>query len=115
MTRRGFALLEALVALALITTVGVSVVVLGQTALATEQRATEEETQVVDADRLLTAVSLLRRGELDQRLGTHQVGAFAVTIERPEPVLYRVSLARAAAPDRTLLVTVVFRPVEATP
>jgi type II secretory pathway pseudopilin PulG len=114
MTRRGFALLEALVALTLITTVGVSVVVLGQTAVRAEQKAAEEELQFAAADRLLSAVSLLRRGELDQRLGTNQVGEFAVTVERPEPRLYRVSLARESAPERTLLVTVVFRPVDAT-
>lgn len=114
MSQRGFALLEALVALTLITTVGVSVVVLGQTALLTEQKAAAAEVQFADADRLLSAVSLLRRGELDQRLGTNQVGEFAVTIERPEPRLYRVSLARQSAPERTLLVTVVFRPAEVT-
>ena len=115
MSRRGFALLEALVALTLVTTVGVSVVVLGQTALGAERRAAEEEARYADADRLLTAVSLLRRGELDQRLGTHDVGTFAVTIERPEPTLYRLSLARQAAPDRTLLATVIYRPAETAP
>lgn len=115
MSTRGFALLEALVALSLITTVGVSVVVLGQTALGAEQRAADEEARYDDADRLLTAVSLLRRGELDQRLGTHEVGAFAVTIERPELTLYRLSLARLSAAERSLLVTVVYRPPETAP
>jgi type II secretory pathway component PulJ len=112
-SRDGFALLEALVALTIVTTVGVAVVVLGQQALRTERIAADEEQLYADADRLMTAMSLLRRSELDQRLGGHEVGAYTVTIQRPEPSLYRVSLARTSAPGRELLVTVVYRPPEA--
>jgi len=111
--RAGFALLEALVALTIVTTVGVSVVVLGQQALRAEREGAAEEQSYADADRLMTGLSLLRRSEFDQRLGTHEVGDLAVTIQRPEPALYRVRLARVAAPDRELLVTVVYRPPEA--
>ncbi len=109
--RAGFALLEALVALTIVTTVGVSVVVLGQQALRVEREAATEELIYADADRLMNALSLLRRSDFDQRLGNHEVGNLTVTIERPEPVLYRLSVARTAAPRRELLVTVVYRPI----
>jgi len=108
-SRRGFALLESLVALTIITMVGVNVVLLGQSTLRSEHQASAEELSVQDADRLLTAISLLRRGELDQRIGRHEVGQFTVDIQRPEPVLYRVAIVRTAAPARELLVTVLFR------
>jgi type II secretory pathway pseudopilin PulG len=111
-SRSGFALLEALVALTIVTTVGVSVVVLGQQGVRAERVAASEEHLYADADRLLTAISLLRRSELDQRIGGHEVGAYLVTIQQPEPALYRLSLARTTAPDRELLVTVVYRPSE---
>lgn len=112
--RGGFALLEALVALTIVTVVGVSVVVLGQQTLQTERTAASEELLYADADRLMAAVSLLRRSELDQRLGGHEVGAYLVTVQRPESSLYRLSLARTKAPDRELLVTVVYRPPDAS-
>ncbi len=111
--RSGFALLEALVALTIVTTVGVSVVTLAQTAIRSEQSSAEEERATADAERILTAISLLRRAELDQRLGGHEVGEFTVTIERPQPALFRVSLARTAAPSRELLVIVLYRKSEA--
>ena len=111
-SRAGFALLEALVALTIMTTVGVSVVVLDQQALRAEREGAAEERIYADADRLMTALSLLRRSEFDQRLGTHDVGDLAVTIQRSEPALYRLSLAKIAAPERELLVTVAYRPAE---
>ena len=107
--RRGFALLESLVALTIITVVGVNVVLLGQSALRSEQVAAGEEQSITEADRVMVAVSLLRRAELEQRLGKHELGEFTVDIQRPEPSLYRVAIERTDAPERELLVTVLFR------
>ena len=112
-TRRGFALLEALVALTIVTTVGVSVVTLAQAAVRGEQAAALEERSQADAGRLLTALSLIRRAELEQGLGSHEVGEFTVRIERPERSLYRVSIARTSAPAHELLITVLYRAPEA--
>lgn len=100
-------------ALTIVTTVGVNVVMLGQEALRAERSAAVEEQIYTDADRLLTGLTLLRCSELDQRLGTTVIGSYAVTIQRPAPALYRVSLSRSQAPNRELLVTVVYRPSEA--
>jgi hypothetical protein len=62
------------------------------------------------ADRVLTAMTLLGRTDLDRRIGRHPVGEFEVHVSRPERVLYRIAIAAAAAPERTLLATVVHRP-----
>ena len=97
---RGIALLEALVALAILSTAGVAFVGLGRAA--------------VEADRFLTATTLLRRQELDERLGHHEVGEFVVHIQRPEPTLYRLAIAETVAPEVELLVTVVYRPLPAS-
>jgi type II secretory pathway component PulJ len=111
-SRRGFALLESLVALTIVTTVGVSVVLLGREALRGERAAAAEEDTLASADRVMVALSLLRRPELEQRLGRHELGEFTVNIERPELSLFRVAIAQTSAPMRELLVTVVYRPVE---
>lgn len=114
-SRRGFALLESLVALTILTTVGVSVVTLGQEALRAERAATAEEASVANADRVMVALSLLRTSELEQRLGRHEVGEFTVHIERPEPMLFRVAIAKTQAPNREVLVTIVYRRPEPVP
>ena len=46
---------------------------------------------------------------LEQRIGAHPVGEFAVDIERPEAALFRIALSSLGRPERTLLVTVVYR------
>jgi type II secretory pathway pseudopilin PulG len=107
---RGVVLLEALVALAILGTAGVALVGLGRAAVEAQRRAAETEVTLAAADRLLTATTLLRRQELDQRLGDHAVGEFVVHIQRPEPALYRLAIAEVNAPETEMLVTVVYRP-----
>jgi Tfp pilus assembly protein PilV len=108
--RGGFALLEALLALAILGTAGLSLVALVRAGLASEQRAREQERAMATASRVLTAMTLLTRPELDQRLGMHAVGEFAVEVQRPERTLYRLALRVAATPSLETLVTVVYRP-----
>ena len=49
------------------------------------------------------------RADLDRRLGKHEIGEFVSDIQRPERGLYRIAVSESSAPERTLLVTVVYR------
>jgi len=111
MTRRGAVLLEALVALTVLGLVGSSVVSLLAASIRAEERAAGRERLLESADRVLIAMSLLDRRELDRRLGASELGEFLVVVTRPEATLYRLSIADRAAPDVELLVTVVHRAV----
>lgn len=106
---RGVALLEVVVAVALLALAGVSWVgVLGGhlQALAVLR---DRERELGDEDRLLAAHALLAGENLDQRLGVRGVGPYVVWVQRPERRLYRIAVGRAAAPGVEDLVTVVRR------
>lgn len=107
---RGAALLEALVALAILAIAGVSLVGLLVDVTRGEHRLEVRERESRRADQMLTSLALEDKRGLDLRLGRRAVGAFVTDIERPEPGLYRLAVADSAAPDSPLLVTVVFRP-----
>jgi len=106
---RGVALLEVLVALVILATAAIAFVELvdGGTRAVTQARKRERE--LADEDRLLSAYTLLARSALDRRLGTRDVGPYRVSVQRPEPTLYRLAMSRAEAPEIEDLVTVVFR------
>lgn len=106
----GFALLDVLLALALLGSAGLAVISLLDQAMRAEHAARDTEREYQAADRVLTALTLLHRSELGQRIGTRPLGEFIVDIQRPERGLYRIALAGASAPERQLLVTVVARP-----
>jgi prepilin-type N-terminal cleavage/methylation domain-containing protein len=106
----GFALLEVLIALTILASAGITLIGLLDAGIQAETRTRSEESTLAAADRLLTATTLLTRTDLDQRLGHHDVGEFRITIQRPEPTLYRISLAETRAPNLETLVTVVYRP-----
>lgn len=108
--RAGFALLESLMALAILGTAGLALVALVRSGLDGERRARAEETAITTASRVLTAMTLLTREDLDRRLGTHRIGEFDVEVQRPERRLYRIAIAAADAPTSEVLVTVVYRP-----
>ncbi len=79
-------------------------------ALAAEREARARERTLTTEDRVLSGFTLLRRDELDRRLGRHSLGEFLVDIERPERALYRIALAQLKSPAVEDLVTVVYRP-----
>lgn len=106
---RGAALLEALVALMLLSLAGVSAVELVRSAARSERSMRITELRLREADRLLTTYSLLIRPELDQRVGAQPHGALAVLVQRPERRLYRLAVVDTLWPRQELLVTVVFR------
>jgi prepilin-type N-terminal cleavage/methylation domain-containing protein len=107
---RGVALLEVLAALVILSIAALGFVDLvgaGTRAVAT---ARARERELADEERLLSAYTLLTRGDLDRRLGRREVGPYMVEVQRPERTLYRVSLALKESPSHEDLVTVVYRP-----
>ncbi len=102
-------LLEVLVALTIVSVAGIALVATLAAAVRAQRSAASAERTTSDANRLLAALSLLARTDLDRRLGTRHVGPFDVGVQRPEPTLYRIAVAERTAPDVELLVTVVHR------
>ena len=106
----GLALLEVLVALLILSLTGVAAVELVATGLRAELDASHREHTLAIEERLLAATTLLKREELNQRLGRRTVGEFLVDIQRPERTLYRIGLFQARSPHVEDLVTVIYRP-----
>jgi len=110
MTRRGSALIEVLVALVVLSAAGVSTLGYLTAFVDAQARLQQREAELLRADRLLTATALLDRADLDLRLGVRTVGDLVVSVNRPQPALYRIAVSPATVPEAELLVTVVFRP-----
>ena len=108
-SERGIALLETLVALAILSGAGLALLDLVTAGLRAERESRERERVLVVEDRVLTALTLLTRADLDRRLGRRPIGELVADIERPERTLYRISLAQGQSPQVEDLVTVVFR------
>jgi type II secretory pathway pseudopilin PulG len=106
--RGGAALLEALVALAVLATVGSAAAWTAAEAMRAVVRVHEEEARVRSAARLLTAASLWSRDDLDRHLGSRAQGPWRMRIDRPRPTLYLVSLADTTT-DQVLLHTSLYR------
>lgn len=102
--------MEALMALAILSAAAISTITSLGAALANEEALREREHEIAEADRVLSAMSLLTRSDLDIRLGKREVKEFLVDVQRPEPSLYRVAVASPRAPQVELLVTVLYRP-----
>jgi hypothetical protein len=107
---RGFALLEAILALAMLTGSGLVTIGVVRQALAIESGLRSREAVILDADRVLTAMSLLSRSDLDRRLGDREVRGFGVRVSRPTATMYRVSVRENRAASGELLVTLLHRP-----
>ncbi len=106
---RGVALLEVLAALAILGVAGLSCIELVVTGTRAVVTARQRERELADEERLLAAYTLLRREDLDRRLGDRSVSPYVVNVQRPERTLYRIALLRQAAPGVEDLVTVVYR------
>ena len=106
---RGVALFETLVALAILSSAGLALLDLLTSALRAERDARERERVLAVEERVLTALTLLKRDELDRRLGRHPLGELVVDIERPERTLYRIAVGQALSPGVEDLATVVYR------
>jgi type II secretory pathway pseudopilin PulG len=106
---RGVALLETLVALAIVSGAGLALLDLVTGGLRAERDARERERVLAVEERVLTAFTLLKREELDVRLGRRPIGELVIDVQRPERTLYRISLAQVESPQVEDLVTVVYR------
>lgn len=110
--RAGAALLEVVVALALLATAGV-------TLLASSIQSSSAMRHLVDGGRELRAanafmesIALWSRADLDRHLGVRREGPFVLTVARPTPTLYAIALAEptpSGAAGRVLLETTLFR------
>lgn len=109
--RRGAILLETLVALAVLATIGSTAAWTASESIRAVGRAREHESRVRLANRLLTAVSLWPRDDLDRHLGWRNQGPLRMRIDRPNPVLYEVTL-RDGVTGTVLLSTRLFRSEE---
>lgn len=108
-SERGAALLEVLAAVVILATAGIALVELVAAGLTGERDSRAREQVLANEERLLGASTLLRRNELDQRLGRRQIGEFLVDIQRPERTLYRIAVLQEQSQQVEDLVTVVYR------
>jgi len=106
---RGVVLLEVLVAVMILATAGIGLVELVGSGLRAERDARQRESTLASEERLLSALTLLNRRELDQRLGRRRIGEFIVDVQRPEQTLYRIALLQEQSRQIEDLVTVVYR------
>lgn len=113
--RSGAALLEVLVALAILTFAGAGWIGLlaGHARALTALRLRERE--MADEQRLLTAYAVLSRQDLERRLGARETGPYLVSVQRPDRLLFRVSIARRTAALVEDLVTVIYREAPRAP
>jgi hypothetical protein len=111
-SKRGAVLLEVLVALVILSTAGMELLEIVTVALSAERDARDRESTLAVEERLLSAHTLLNRGELDQRIGRRQIGEFIVEVQRPARTMYRIALLQETSPHVEDLVTVVYRPEE---
>jgi len=102
-------LLEVLVALVVLTIAGIALMENVGAGLRAERAARDRESRLATEDRLLAALTLLRRTDLDQRIGRRQIGEFVVDVQRPEPTLYRIAILQQQSLQVEDLVTVVYR------
>jgi len=93
----------------ILATAGIGLVELVGSGLRAERDARLRESTLATEERLLAALTLLNRQELDQRIGRRQIGEFIVDVQRPEPMLYRIALLQKQSPQVEDLVTVVYR------
>jgi type II secretory pathway component PulJ len=105
--RRGVALLEVLVALAVLGLAGLALVEVSAQALRALDHAEAVERRIGDEDRLLAAYSLLNRRDLGQRAGLHRVGPYDVRVDRLDLALFRITVGPAGEPAD--LATAVYR------
>jgi type II secretory pathway pseudopilin PulG len=107
--REGIVLLEAIMALTIVTIAALASVMMVRQAIDTVRRAQRAEIDIRRASAFLDAVALWPRADLDRHLGDRAEGAWRLVIERPVPVLYLVALTDSSS-RRELVRTALYRP-----
>jgi type II secretory pathway pseudopilin PulG len=106
--RSGAALLEVLVALAILATAALSIVAYAREAAGTVRRTQLAEVELRRASAFIDAVALWPREDLDRHLGERREGPWTLTILRPTPLLYSVRLTDSTN-AHVFLTTALFR------
>lgn len=107
--RGGAALLEVLLAVAILGASGLAMIALSLDAGRAVQRASVSEADARGADEFLSRVALWDRADLDRHLGEHAQGAWRLAVIRTTPSLYRLVL-RDSTGAHLLIATTVYRP-----
>ena len=105
---RGAALLEALIALAVLGTVGSAAAWSASESMRAVSRTHAREAEQRAAGRLLTSVTLWPREDLDRHLGSSPQGHWRLRIDRPLRTIYVVSL-RDTTSEALLAETALYR------
>jgi hypothetical protein len=109
--RRGMALLEALLALVLLTTAGLAWTALaGQASFALEQ-AQDRERKVAASAVILGRLEILTAPQLEAMVGRRRIDDHSVLVSRVMPSLYRIEI-DVAGEANEWLETLVYRPSE---
>lgn len=106
--RPGVSLLEAVLALALLSIASMGLAAAVADGGAAVSRSIAREQDLLAASRFLELVVLWPASDLERRLGTRQQGPWYLTIERRSPVIYDIVLADSN--HRPLLQTATYRP-----
>ena len=106
--RSGVVLLEALVALLILTTAGAAAITMVAEGARDIGRVRLAEKRMHDASAFFDAVSLWSRDDLDRHLGNRSQGDWLMRVDRPDPELYVVSLTDTAT-EAELLRTSLYR------
>jgi type II secretory pathway pseudopilin PulG len=103
------ALLEVLVALAILGMAGSAFVGIAVQSARAMQLARDEETRMSAASDFLDKISLWDRADLDRHLGDRPEGQWRLKMNRVSPDVYDVALSDSTG-ARVLLVTSLYRP-----
>jgi prepilin-type N-terminal cleavage/methylation domain-containing protein len=109
--RPGFALLEVLIAMLLLSIAGATAAAAAIDAIHAVRLAHHTEEVSQRASAFLDAVALWPREDLDRRLGDHPQGPWRLRIDRLSPSLYAITLADSGARALVRLRTSVYRPL----
>jgi hypothetical protein len=114
--RRGAVLLEAIVALAILSSAGIAFVSLAAESARAVDRAHAGELELREGNAFFAAVALWSREDLDRHLGARHQGRWIMIVDRPRPDLYVISLSDSAK-RAEFLRTSLYRPepTRATP
>jgi type II secretory pathway pseudopilin PulG len=103
------ALLEVIVALTILAVATSSSIAWVNQVADAYARTSAAAAETEAASDYLDRIALWAREDLDRHLGTRRQGIWSVTVERPTPALYLVTIGNAAN-VRTILRTTLYRP-----
>lgn len=107
--RPGVVLLEALVAMTILATVGATAIALVAESTRAVSRARQIDREMRDANAFLSTVALWPRADLDRHLGDRLQGRWLMRVDRARATLFTITLSDTN-PRRLLMTTSLFRP-----